>query len=55
VLVFAQPGSAIDLIAPIPQTLRISLGNSGIGNMVVMAAILLLELRLLGAASYMFV
>ena len=54
VLVFAQPGSAIDLIAPIPQTLRIALGNSGIGNVVVIAAILLLELRLLGAASYMF-
>ena len=54
VLVFAQPGSTIDLIAPIPQTLRIALGNSGIGNVVVIAAILLLELRLLGAASYMF-
>jgi len=54
VLAFAQPGSTIDLIAPIPQTLRIALGNSGIGNVVVIAAILLLELRLLGAASYMF-
>jgi glutamate:GABA antiporter len=54
VLVFAQPGSTIDLIAPIPQTLRLALGNSGIGNMLVIAAILLLELRLLGAASYMF-
>jgi len=54
VLVFAQPGSAIDLIAPIPQTLRIALGNSGIGNLIVIAAILLLELRLLGAASYLF-
>jgi glutamate:GABA antiporter len=54
VLVFTQPGSTIDLIAPIPQTLRIALGNSGIGNVVVIAAILLLELRLLGAASYLF-
>jgi len=54
VLTFSQPGSTIDLIAPIPQTLRIALGNSGIGNVVVMAAILLLELRLLGAASYLF-
>lgn len=54
VLVFAQHGSTIDLIAPIPQTLRIALGNSGIGNVVVIAAILLLELRLLGAASYLF-
>src|SRR5215472_7373672 len=54
VLAFSQPGSSIDLIAPIPQTLRIALGNSGIGNVVVIAAILLLELRLLGAASYLF-
>jgi len=54
VLVFSQPGSTIDLIAPIPQTLRIALGSSGIGNVVVITAILLLELRLLGAASYMF-
>lgn len=54
VLMFSQPGSSIDLIAPIPQTLRIALGNSGIGNVVVIAAILLLELRLFGAASYMF-
>jgi len=54
VLVFAHPGSTIDLIAPIPQTLRMALGSSGIGNIVVIAAILLLELRLLGAASYMF-
>lgn len=54
VLMFSRPGSTIDLIAPIPQTLRIALGNSGIGNLVVVLAILLLELRLLGAASYLF-
>src|SRR5207245_4524106 len=48
-----KPGS-VDLIAPIPQTLRIALGNSGIGNLVVIAAILLLQLRLVGAASYLF-
>ena len=53
VVSFAKPGS-IDLIAPIPQTLRIALGNSGIGNLVVIAAILLLQLRLVGAASYLF-
>jgi amino acid transporter len=53
VVVFAQPGH-IDFIAPIPQTLRIALGNSGIGNLVAMAAILLLQLRLLGAASFLF-
>jgi amino acid transporter len=50
---FARPGH-IDFIAPIPQTLRIALGNSGVGNVVAMMAILLLQLRLLGAASYIF-
>ena len=54
VLTFAKPGGTIDLIAPIPQTLRLALGNSGIGNIVVIIAIVLLELRLLGAASYIF-
>ena len=53
VVAFARPGH-IDLIAPIPQTLRIALGNSGVGNVVAMVAILLVELRLLGAASYLF-
>jgi glutamate:GABA antiporter len=53
VVAFATPGH-IDFIAPIPQTLRIALGNSGLGNLFAMAAILLLQLRLLGAASYIF-
>jgi glutamate:GABA antiporter len=53
VVAFARPGH-IDLIAPIPQTLRIALGNSGAGNVVATGAILLLQLRLLGAASYLF-
>src|SRR5580658_6131634 len=53
VVAFSVPGH-IDLIAPIPQTLRIALGNSGAGNLIAMAAILLLQLRLLGAASYLF-
>jgi amino acid transporter len=53
VLFFARPGF-IDLIAPIPQTLRIALGESGLGNLMAMAAILLLELRVLGVASYLF-
>ncbi|MGA7919358.1 MAG: hypothetical protein WCA38_06765, partial [Candidatus Acidiferrales bacterium] len=44
----------IDLIAPIPQTLRIALGNSGAANVLATAAILLVQLRLLGAASYLF-
>ncbi|WP_263350767.1 APC family permease [Acidicapsa acidisoli] len=49
---FVKPGH-IDFIAPIPQTLRIALGNSGVANVVAMAAILMLQLRLLGAASYL--
>jgi glutamate:GABA antiporter len=53
VLAFATPGK-IDLIAPIPQTLRIALGETGVGNLLAMAAILLVQLRLLGAASYLF-
>jgi glutamate:GABA antiporter len=53
VVAFATPGR-IDLIAPIPQTLRIALGNSGAGNVVAITAILLVQLRLLGAASYLF-
>lgn len=53
VVAFARPGH-IDLIAPIPQTLRIVLGNSGVGNVIAISAILLVQLRLLGAASYLF-
>lgn len=53
VVAFATPGH-IDFVAPIPQTLRLALGNSGLGSMVAMGAILLLQLRLLGAASYLF-
>lgn len=49
---FARPGH-IDFIAPIPQTLRIALGNTGVANLVAMAVILMLQLRLLGAASYL--
>lgn len=45
------PRDAINFIAPIPQTLRFALGNTGIGNLVAMIAILLLEMRLLGAIS----
>lgn len=53
VLMFSRPGH-IDFIAPIPQTLRLALGNSGLGNLFAMAAILLLQVRLVGAASYLF-
>jgi amino acid transporter len=53
VAAFATEGK-IDFIAPIPQTLRIALGNSGLGNWLAMITILLLQLRLLGASSYIF-
>jgi amino acid transporter len=53
VVAFATPGH-IDYIAPIPQTLRIALGHSGIANLFAMAAIILVEFRLLGAASFLF-
>lgn len=47
------PRDAINFIAPIPQTLRIALGNSGFGNLLAITAILLVEIRLLGAVSYL--
>lgn len=47
------PRDQINFIAPIPQTLRIALGNEGAGNLFAMTAILLLEMRLLGAVSYL--
>lgn len=47
------PRDQINFIAPIPQTLRIALGNQGVGNLFAMTAILLLEMRLLGAVSYL--
>jgi amino acid transporter len=53
VVAFSRAGQ-IDFIAPIPQTLRIALGNTGAGNLFAMSAIFLLQLRLLGAASYIF-
>jgi glutamate:GABA antiporter len=44
----------IDFIAPIPQTLRYALGNSGLANLIAMAAILLVQFRLIAAASFIF-
>jgi len=51
VLAFAAP-RRIDFIAPIPQTLRLALGSTGLGSVFAVAAIFLLQLRLIGAASY---
>ena len=48
------PQSSIDFIAPIPQTMRAALGQTGVGNLIAMTAIFLIELRLLGAASMIF-
>ena len=48
------PQGQIDFIAPIPQTMRVALGNAGWGNVLAMIAIVLVEVRLLGAASLLF-
>jgi amino acid transporter len=48
------PQSQINFIAPIPQTMRIALGQTGVGNVIAIAAILFIELRLIGAASMIF-
>lgn len=53
-IVALVPRSRIDFIAPIPQAMRIALGETGIGNMAAILVILLLQLRLLGATSYLF-
>ena len=48
------PPNSIDFIAPIPQTMRVALSNRGLGNVFAMTAIVLVEMRLLGAASFIF-
>jgi amino acid transporter len=48
------PQGKIDFIAPIPQTMRAALGNAGWGNVAATTAIVLVEFRLLGAASFLF-
>jgi amino acid transporter len=53
VVAFHQRGH-IDFIAPIPQTVRLALGNTGIGSLFAVTAILLIQMRLLAAASYLF-
>ena len=45
------PRGEINFIAPIPQTFRLALGNAGMGNLLATTAILLVEIRLLGAVS----
>ena len=46
--------STINYIAPIPQTLRLAFGDSSLGTLLARFVILLLQIRILGAASYIF-
>ena len=50
----STPGVPINYIAPIPQTLRLAFGSSTLGNLVARVVILLLQIRILGASSYLF-
>jgi amino acid transporter len=47
-------GTAINYVAPIPQTLRLAFGDSGVGTFLARFAILLLQIRIIGAASFIF-
>jgi amino acid transporter len=47
-------GTAINFIAPIPQTLRLAFGDSGIADWIARLVILMLQVRILGAASLIF-
>ena len=47
-------GTTINYVAPIPQTLRLAFGASGIGTLFARLAILLLQVRILGTASFLF-
>jgi amino acid transporter len=49
-----HPATPIDFIAPIPQTMRLALGANGFGSICAVAAILLVQCRLLGATSLLF-
>ncbi len=49
-----NPAVGINYIAPIPQTLRWALGNTGGTSLLAAVAILLLQVRLLGACSFIF-
>lgn len=48
------PHGSIDFIAPIPQAMRLVLGTRGVGNVAAISVILLLQLRLIGATSFLF-
>lgn len=50
----ANPGTTINYIAPIPQTLRLAFAGSGLATLIARFTILLLQIRILGASSYLF-
>lgn len=50
----ANPGTPINYIAPIPQTLRLAFAGSGAATLLAQLVILLLQIRILGASSYLF-
>ena len=47
-------GSTINYVAPIPQTLRLAFGSNVLGTFAARFVILLLQIRIFGAASYIF-
>lgn len=50
----ANPGVAINYVAPIPQTLRLAFAGSAAATLLARFSILLLQIRILGASSYLF-
>ncbi len=50
----ATPNLPINYVAPIPQTLSLAFGEHGFGAAVGKLAMLLLQVRILGAASFIF-
>jgi len=49
-----DPATAINYVAPIPQTLTMAFGEAGPAALLAKFAILLLQIRILGAASQLF-
>jgi glutamate:GABA antiporter len=47
-------GTPINYIAPIPQTLRLAFAGSGAATLLAQLTILLLQIRILGASSFLF-
>jgi amino acid transporter len=47
-------GTPLNYIAPIPQALRLAFGDSGVADFIARLVIFLLQIRILGAASFIF-